>query len=162
VGRERLLEVARRLRGQHFRCGLRAGGEIDEEGSPQSFIEASVIQQRLHVEEVAGMLTRQGRRKLAGVQVGEVQHLDLGESESLLDARAHPHCPHRMHGAPHDGRRLDLHTRAIAAGDEPMDSRCLRAAGLHLQPQRSRAQRLGNFLQRRGDFARVVREVADG
>jgi hypothetical protein len=82
------------------------------------------------------MLSGQRRGKLAGIEIREVEHLHLGESEVLLDAWAYAHGPNGMDSAPHHRRRLDLHARAVATRDQSMDARRFGAAGLYLQSLR--------------------------
>ncbi|MNM94593.1 hypothetical protein D3C81_1070030 [compost metagenome] len=108
------------------------------------------------------MLPRQRRRELAGIEVGEIQHLHLGEAECLLHPRAHHHSAHRMHHAAHHRRRLDLHARAAAASHQPRDRPCtLARRGLHLQLPRAGAQHICQSPEGFGNQLRILGVVVD-
>jgi len=86
--------------------------ELDQESLPDFRCHPSVVQQMLDVEEVARMLAVQRRAYLAAEELrlrdGPRLDRDLEDVARPLGELARRR---RIHGAPHDGVRLDLHFR---------------------------------------------------
>lgn len=62
--------------------------EIDEEGAEQIVADSFLREQIVGVEQIPGMLAIERSSDLAGIEVGEGDELDFGESESLFDGLA--------------------------------------------------------------------------
>ena len=85
------LEVLLKLAGnvlwpsrQHLCHGAGMGKEIHNEGGAEFEADAFICEQTPNIEEVTWMLAVECRDNLAGIEVGEGNHLHLGETEHLL------------------------------------------------------------------------------
>src|SRR5690625_6606677 len=69
------------------------------------------------------MLAGQGRRQLAGVEIGKIEHLCGSKAKGVLHLRLDHHGTNRMHCPAHHRGGFDLHTGTAAAAYQPREDR---------------------------------------
>ena len=87
--------------------------DVNDEGFPQASINPLVRQKVADVEQVAGMLPVERRDQLAGIKVGEADHLDFGEAELRFDGPRYRQGFGFIYAAAQDRRHLDLDLDAV-------------------------------------------------
>ena len=83
-----------------------------------AIVDALVGEQIADVEQVARMLAVEGGDDLAGIEIGEGEHLHLGKAEGGLDGGRDAAQLGRVGAAAHDRRDLDLDLHAGLAHEQ--------------------------------------------